>query len=308
MKKFLIRLLIFLSLAVVYDYILGLTLDHLALNAKSGQALKNREIAESAAPDILILGSSRSVHHYVPDEIERIMGRSTYIAGQDGNGIVLMDPLLHYISARHKPEIVIYDVTPAFDLYDDDPHRYLRYLRPLWGRNDYVDSVIMAIDDVEAIKLHSNLFRYNSSLFSMLKGLFPSTNFDRGYKPLYGVITDIKNKASVTSPASGISEQKLDLFRDMINFCRNNNIQLYFTVSPIYVQQPNSAIKVFANELNVSVLDYSNDPELIRREYFQDIDHLNHTGAVAYTDKIASRIQSLSEHPLRARSLKFRGP
>lgn len=294
MKKFLIYTALFLVLAVAYDAMLGYALEKMSGHARSGQALKNLEVAETAAPDILILGSSRASHHYVPDNIERALGGSAYVAGQDGNGIVMMDPLLHIISARHKPSTVIYDITPAFDIHDDDPHRYLPYLRMLWHKNNFTDSLIGEIDPTEPYKMQSKLFRYNSSPLLLAKGIVSKTNdFDRGYVPLYGVLdTTLLPASNAKETVHQTSELKFKLFREMISYCRKNDIRLYFAVSPQYnaSDEWDPTLTSLIEDLDITVLDFHNHPAFSTPDYFSDEAHLNHTGATVYTDSVMARI------------------
>lgn len=297
MKKFLINIFFFLCLFVIVDFLLGIALDYFASHAKTGQAYKNYEIAETANPDILILGSSRAVHHYVPDKFEDSIGLSTYVAGQDGNGIILMNPIMHHISNRHKPRIIIYDITPSFDLYDDDPHTYLRYLRLLKGKSAYTDSLIHVIDPTEILKLHSRLFQYNSSPLSLVKCFFKKTNeFDRGYRPFFGSLA-INTVPQLDTSVHPVSALKLNLFRELIKYCHDNDIKLYFTVSPYYNAAANStsisrdsALSAMIDELGITVLDYSNNPAFANPEYFKDNDHLNNEGAKVFTDTIIARL------------------
>lgn len=298
MKKFSISIFFFLCLFVIVDFLLGIGLDYFASHAKTGQAYKNYEIAETAAPDILILGSSRAVHHYVPEKFEDSFGLSTYVAGQDGNGIILMNPIMHHISERHKPKIIIYDITPIFDLYDDDPHTYLRYLRLLKGKSAYADSLIHAIDPTETLKLHSRLFQYNSAPLSLVKCFFKkSKEFDHGYKPFFGSL-NINTVPQLETSTHPVSDLKLKLFKDMIKYCHDNNIKLYFTISPSYNTAANatyterdSALSSMIDDLGITVLDYSNNPTFANPKYFKDNDHLNNIGSEVFTDSIIGRLK-----------------
>lgn len=296
MKKFIITLIVFAALAVACDYGTGAVLDYLSSRAKSGQVLKNHEIADIVTPDILILGSSRSVHHFVPSAIEDSLKMSVYVAGQDGNGIVLMNPLLHIIANRRMPQIVIYDLVESFDIEDDDAHKYLTYLRPLWGKDSYTDSIICKVDRAERYKLLSHGFRYNSAPLSILKCYVGGEgSFDRGYSPLHGTMAAPETTNTIAGGNTPLSPLKLALFKDMIVFCRDNGIRLFFTVSPQYGAAPDDAERLVSTIENLGgeVFDYSTDAAFADTpEYFQDSWHLNYKGAAVLTDSIIDRLKA----------------
>lgn len=294
MKKFLFNIFVFLCIAAVCDIAVGYAMRQLGRRVRSGQALKNHEILETASPDILILGSSRSTHHLVPQVLEDSLGMTAYVAGQDGNGIIMMDPLLHYIAGRHKPKTVIYDLISSFDYDEDDPHQYLQHLRLLWGNEKYVDSVICEIDPTERYKLMSQMFRYNSWPLSYVKGCLTTTNeVDRGYTALSGVLqTDIL-RIKKPAPAKPASSLKMKLLREMIDYCGTNHIQLYFTVSPYYHVQPvnDAALVDSIKKFGGTVLDFTKEPGFDNPAYFSDEFHLNQTGATKFTQALTERLR-----------------
>ena len=88
MKKFLINIAIFFVIVGVVDFSLGV-LFHYMLAHAGGRTGAEYYVCTNATDEILIMGSSRASHHYVPEVITNDLGMSCYNAGQDGNGIVL---------------------------------------------------------------------------------------------------------------------------------------------------------------------------------------------------------------------------
>ena len=70
MKKYVLRLLGGLVLLAVGDFIIGTTLKHFYFNASSGLLHSATYSINETEEDILILGSSRAVHHYDTKVIE----------------------------------------------------------------------------------------------------------------------------------------------------------------------------------------------------------------------------------------------
>lgn len=295
MKRFITLCFIFIVLSLACDYIVGKAISAMADKAISGQALKNREIANSITPDILILGSSRSTHHYVPSVIEDSTGLKVYISGQDGNGIVMMWPQMRYIADRHHPQLIIYDVTPVFDIADDDNHKYLRYVRPLWGKNIAVDSIIRQIDNIEPLKLLSYSYRYNGSLPSIIKGTRPGEIYKKGFSPLYGEFKSGNDANTSNSNLQRVNDLKLRFFNDMMNYAKTRGIRMVFIYSPTYrpaTDEPLTELQSLIAEHGFEFYDYRSDSLFVGNEtLFKDPDHLNIDGAELFTKQIIQHLR-----------------
>ena len=82
-------------------------------------------ISDEVDANILIFGSSRAAHHYVPSILSDSLDMSCYNCGLDGNGIIYGYGKLKTITARYYPKIVILDIQPTFDLFTNDNCKYL---------------------------------------------------------------------------------------------------------------------------------------------------------------------------------------
>ena len=116
MKRFVIKILVFLAIMFILDRGFGLAMKYLQDHAKGGYVGHHNYILHQANEDILIFGSSRAIHHYNPQIIEDSLGMSCYNCGQDGNGIVLFYGWWQMIKERYQPKMIVYDVNPSFDL------------------------------------------------------------------------------------------------------------------------------------------------------------------------------------------------
>ena len=90
MRKFIVNIIIFFAIIWVADIGLGAILDKIAYNAKSGGQQINNHITYKANEEIIIMGSSRASHHYIPQIINDSLKMSSYNMGQDAMGIILM--------------------------------------------------------------------------------------------------------------------------------------------------------------------------------------------------------------------------
>ena len=112
MKRFVIRLIVFLIIMFILDRGFGFTMAYLQNHAKGGYIGHHNYILNNSNEDVLIFGSSRAIHHYNPQVLLDSIGMSCYNCGQDGNGIVLFYGWWHLMKNRHQPKMIIYDVKP----------------------------------------------------------------------------------------------------------------------------------------------------------------------------------------------------
>lgn len=294
MKKFILKIILFCLILFICDRISGNAIGYFYQNAASGQIKKNNDISRIVEPDLIIAGSSRAVHHYVPDILKDSTSLEAYVIGQDGQGIISMYPLIANLLSRHTPEIIIYDITPCFDFYDDDLIRYLGWLRPEWKKHPAVDSVFNDIDPYSYIKNLPMTFRFNGKLPSILKCyLTSSSEFDKGYSPLHGVMDEAHTR-TLMPVSDSHSTLKIDYLRKLMALCREKNIKLAFVISPAYqLLNPNdiTLLRSLAQPFGIPVYDYSSAPEFHKMEYFNDADHLNHNGATLLTQQVCFSIK-----------------
>ena len=131
MRQFISKLLLFFVVMVGIDLMYGVVCDYLNSHAKGGTTGTQYYIAKQTSEDIIMMGSSRMHHHYVPQIIEESLGMPTYNAGIDGNGIILSYGYLLMITARYSPRIIIYDIS-GFDCDKDDNIKYLNNLKEFY--------------------------------------------------------------------------------------------------------------------------------------------------------------------------------
>lgn len=294
MKKFLIRVVLFLLLVAVCDYAVGRFAEHSVRSAGSGMSHKLHDIISSSAPDVVVLGSSRGFRHYNPTVIGDSLGMPAYNMSIDGNGILLMYPYLDNLTQRHMPKVVIYDILPDFDLYDDNAENYLEYLRYLKGC-EAADSVMQEIDPKTPIKRLSHTYTYNSHFPSILKCLFSDKDtYVQGFEPMTGTLASDTEPTRFTSRP--YSELKLRSLDRMARLCRNLGIRLIVTISPFYGtfdENDIEYIKEYCNHNDAIFIDFSQHPQFEgHAELFTDTYHLNDKGAQIFSTLIADSIRS----------------
>lgn len=295
MKKYLLKILLFFTIVLVIDLAFGAFGDYLQAHAKSGVTRRTQALTMDDSHDVLILGSSRAHHHYDTPFLSDTLGLDVYNAGYDGNGVVLAYGLLGLVLERYKPQLIIYDVTPAFDIevYDgDNKHtRYISGLKPYY-RNDAVKDIIRDVSKEEWYKAHSGMIRYNTKILTMLQDMRGSDNRTlRGFSPTKGVYT---KEPKVETGLEEVDEFKLNYIEKLIYLAQSNNIPVLFVASPKYGQTSSEVmqpVKDICEKHKVAFYDYYASPLFIwHKEWFKEPMHLNAEGARAFSRIMAELI------------------
>lgn len=300
MKRFTKAIFIFAIIVIIVDIGYGMVCDYLYSHSQGGVTKLSWQTCKEQTSDVLVMGSSRANHHYVPTILSDSLGMSVYNAGQDGNGIVLMYGYYEIIKERYLPKVIIYEVTQAFDIdeYAEDDHckRYLGSLRP-YHSNNGVKGIFRRVDRSELIKNHSGLYRYNSKGLDIIKEYVTRPAFPLdGFVPLSGEIKE----GYVIKPEKGgqkIDTLKLSFLRDFIMEVKSDNVKIILVASPKFGVKSSESfepVKKIAKELEVDFIDLYSDPDFVNnRELFKEPMHLNVLGSEYYSAKFANIIKGL---------------
>lgn len=298
MRKFLILIALFFGVVAVVDVLFGIACDYLNSHAKAGDTDNHYNITMSQTEPVLIMGSSRAIHHYDPAILEDSLGMGVYNCGVDGNGILFQYGRLSLILERYRPRLIIYDAINSFDISRDDAQKNLGWLRRWYGHNS-IDSLLEDMSAFELLKLKSSLYRYNGSFMQMLSdNIHPQQEIAyHGFKPLRGIINYEPKKEE--EPIAEWLPLKLKYFQKFIETCRANDIGIVMVYSPWY-NKTSSETYARLTELcvanDIPVIDYYGGGEFNEsRELFKDASHLNENGAALFSKSVASQLRSLVE-------------
>lgn len=296
-------------LLVVADWGLGSWSEKMYHKSKYGIYHRQLYCLEQSNDEILIMGSSRAAHHYVPQIIEDSLGMSCYNAGSDGQCIYYHYTLLASMLERGaKPKMVIYEVMnldaemssgATFSL-----DAAMERLAPHYGEFQAIDSLFALNGWKEEVKLFSKTYRYNSKLVQTIKCNYLPEKEDRGYEALTGKMNvELYEKDAVTRTSSPkksvkIEERKLEYMEKFISLCKTTGIELVLCYSPYYHNMPSegiSKIQDMAEKYNVPFYEFVTDKEFDNPELFNDAMHLNDDGARRYTGKLIRKILWIKE-------------
>ena len=288
MKSFGIKVILFFVLLGVVDVLGGYALGYLANHARGGFTQRDAYICDSLETDILLMGSSRCVRHYNPQIITDSLGMSCYNSGQMGNGVILNYGRLKMVCERKKPQVVVYDIEPAFDLMEgEDNHRYLTWLKQHYDRSGIAD-IFERIDKTEKYKMMSQLYRYNSRIVELATDFLHPISSVRvnGFTPLKGEMDKTKIRVAGEKKKEHVVDPvKIEYINKLMDELQGS--KLYFVVSPKWYGIDSLEFKPIMDicqERGIPFMDFSNDPKYVRQDqYFKDGNHMNARGADEFT-------------------------
>lgn len=302
MRTFLIKTVALLLVVIVCDVCFGLAFNYFRDHAKGGETGKTNYICDNCKEGILIMGSSRAVHHYDPNIIEDSLGIGCYNCGYDGNGIILNYGLYKMLSDRYTPKIIIYEITSPFDLLSGDNKRFLRVLRPFYDRIG-IDSIFLSVDKTEGYKNMSHMYRYNTFFTQVLRDNFsPKSNTNKGYSPKDKIMQYEPNVNEDNEERYEYDDLKLSYLKKFVIDCKRNATKLIFALSPSYrktICREFMPVYDICKEYDIPFLNHYCDSRYVNnKDYFYDSVHMNRIGATEYTKLIAAELKELIENDL----------
>lgn len=297
---FLIRLLVFILIVFVADLLTGETLRHYYFSQDSGQLYRTTYSIDSTEAEALIFGSSRANHHYKPGVLADKLGMQVYNAGREGNFIFYHYGVLSAVLERYTPEIIILDFVRGEFMYNRESYDRLSGLLPYYRSHPEMRETIRLKSKYEPLKLISRIYPFNSMVLTIAAakaGLYDSEEVENGYIPLYGEWEE--EMAAETEPVNyDVDSVAVETYRSFLEDCVTAGIDVYVFCSPVFVDYPYDDLSVtmgrrIANELGVSFIDLTNEPEFTSDpRLYWDVYHLNDRGAKKYSDMVSDIISA----------------
>ena len=297
MKKFVLKALFFGVCVVVMDALFGFGFSWLRGHAKGGSTANCEYIANRANDDIIIFGSSRASHHYIPQIIEDSLGVSCYNCGEEGNGVVLAYGRLKMMTNRYKPKLIVFEITPGYDYGIKEPNtKYLGYLRAYYNKSGIEEIFDVFDGEFSRLKMRSKMYQNTGRLLPDIIDNIIYRDNQKGYTPLYGKMNQKSTlDNNVVDKTMEIDSIKLSYVEKVIELALSNDIPIIFTISPRYGLNSRTSNYEPAFSLckkrGVPVYNFINYPSIADNAvYFQDGDHMNHKGAEAYTNMLVTKV------------------
>lgn len=297
MNRFLLKIALFFALVAVIDVVSGFAFKKMVGSAKYGETYNSNYISNICTDDIIILGSSHADRHYVPSVIQDSLGFSCYNCGEPGCGIIPAYPRYKMVAERKKPLLVIYEATPGYDYYvSDDYSKYLGRVRQYSEKKPVAELYEAFGDELEPLRLMSNMFRNNSSVVHNVMDLFVPTKDYRGYGPLYGVLTEeaiaqeAETQVEKDAKTHVIDSLKLSYVEKLFADVKADGVNMICIISPQFKATTDLQMDDYQPVIQLCekygvpfINNKCYDGITGQRELFQDFGHLNDKGARKYT-------------------------
>ena len=276
-------------IGIAGDYTMTKLPDHTSQFSKSYYRMNRLET------DIIVVGSSRGLHHYVTEVIQDSVNRytngtySAYNASIRGRFIDANSCTAESIMDRWSPKLLIFDVTEN-EFAGAAKYQDMDFLAPLYKSNRFVRQYIDSLCWEQRIKYASNMYRYNWKLPQIASSFFLHEN-KTGYEPLFPIMTEplsSQNDEPITIDAYSAGN-----FSRVLKTAKEKNIQMIVVSSPRFGHVcENKVITAFCKEYDIPYIDMYNHVLFNEHpEYFQDPLHLNDVGAHIFTSLLFERLK-----------------
>ncbi len=298
MKKYIIYIVVFFAVVVAVDFGFGKICDYLTIHAKGGVTKQFVDLCEKDHYDMLVMGSSKAHHNYIPQVFTDSLGYTCYNAGYDGNGIILAYAILSMIDDDRLPKLIVYDVKQQFDIYhydgDGDYTRYYQKFK-MFVDEPVVAEIVERISKADVVKLKSGLVRYNGDLVFTLSGFLKHERKDNnnGYDPMKGLLEDITVQEKDYS--NEIDTLKMSYFRKFIEMTKEKKVDLIVVFSPEFntpYAEDFWPVRELCEEEGISVIDLFEDQSYQNKDLFVDHCHMNESGARILSRAMVSEIEN----------------
>lgn len=280
------------------DMAIGRTLRHFYFFESSGQHRRTTYAMEQTEAELIVFGSSRASRHYVPEVFCRELNLTCYNTGMEGNGIFYQLAVLRSILRRYSPEVVVLDFD-GIRRGSGSHHSYdsLSSLLPYYRTHEEIRDIIEMRGPLERLKLCSEIYPFNSELFSIAMGNLEINKRrhldDRGYAPLKGAWT--MERQTSEEPAREFDFERIAFYNEFIDRCTRAGTTVFLVCSPSFQvpvgRGPGEDLRELRHGPMVHSFDFSKDERFNDGHLFNDPGHLNHDGALMYSKIVATEIK-----------------
>ena len=307
MKKFLVKVILFLLLIIISATLLDLFLSSRLLRNENRMFSTWSQIYnDSTNYDLIINGSSRAWTQYNPIMLDSILNINSYNLGMDGSGITRQIVKYRKYCEFHKPpkyliqniDFITIDTTFGYEREQFFP--YFIYDRNLMREMDTYEKFSFAEKFIPGYRYMG----YRDVLTEALFHYSSQARFEILFKGYHGNNSKWNGSelAKLDSVVFSCNTEALHLFIDFLEQTTNNGTKVLFVYAPVYHEVRTKMINehqmyemydTIASHFNIPILDYNDIPLCYDTTYFYNGTHLNRIGAESFTIQLAHDIDSI---------------
>ena len=297
-----------LLVLIACDQCIGFLLERTFYKQHHGDDYITLQVLDSSRADMIVMGSSRASHHYIPDTLFKQCGLSTFNGGRDNMGIHYTEAITAEMLKRYHPVCIVFDLIP-YNFINDNQNNEKYFdiqttcLLPFAHRHPGLYDFIGTIHPAEAWK--GKLIRsyaYNSLAGSIFQNAYTKIGHNqvKGYEPLYGKIDSLhygKQVYRFQNIKNGIDTAAFARLQHCLSLCEQAHVKAIICFSPFYFPYHHEAaliarFQTMANQFHARIYDYSADPLFVKNaDLFYDELHLNDSGATLFSKKLAGALR-----------------
>lgn len=290
---------LFLFLLFILDFFIGSFLKFLYYKQTFSANANLNKVLDEITSEIVIFGSSSANHHYNTKILQDSLKFSVFNAGRDGVEILFNNAIFNSIIKRYTPKVIILNLSPN-ELSTELKYDRLSGLLPYYDKYPEMKKIILLKSNFERYKLLSKIYPYNSSLLTILNGIYNVSRAkteNRGFIPIYGKIDTLNTIEKSFQIYNEIDSNRVNALIDIIDKCKERKILLYLFVSPVYNIENSETpsikiIKSISLSKGVSFNNFIKDDRfLLNVSLFKDVGHMNYEGANTYTNIVVKQIK-----------------
>ena len=291
MKKIITTIIILLVMYFIVDRMGGMAIRW-AYNQSATDA-KLKTIVEKIEVEIVLMGSSKTEDHFIPQVFEDSLGMSTYNCGLVGcMDIYYQYALLNLMLERYTPKIVLLEIGNKTGV--DRPQR-LAALAPYLGLSSQTDSVFRDFGQYNEYIL-SYCYRYNMNFMNTIGWLGKQIVDDTNKGFVCQTVADYTLKKGDFLDIQ-VCEKALRYFEMYIKRCKECGVFLVVYIPPYFADSNKNLYVSYMSimkEYNIPFWDYQTPGfYLDHPEYWHDELHMSGKGADVFSSKIAHDLKDL---------------
>jgi hypothetical protein len=258
--------------------------------------------------DMLFIGSSRTLYHINPKIIDSVLHIESYNAGIDGANLVETSLIMKgYLASHPSPRFIVADISsPGFAVRQNpifNPNIYYPFLN-----NKLVFNTLKNYKRVYLLRYMPFMQITECDDFmreGAIKGLMGKTKpVDPTYKGYLESGHDtipLPFNISYLTTFYDVNQKGVDLLKEMISICKQKNIRLIITYSPVYDLKDEKlnpeffpTLKKICDSNQVAFFNYRYSAINKNNRLFRDELHLNRFGADVFSAILAGDIKNLA--------------
>lgn len=300
--RFAMKISLFLLLLLVLDFGIGSVLRYFYFRQDNGLQYRTTYSLEKTQADLLIFGSSRANHHYYPKIFEKKLNMTCYNTGRDGSFILYNYAILSGVLKRYTPGMIILDINREEFKRNPADYDRLSSLLPYYRNHPEIRPVVDLKGRFEKYKLTSQIYPFNSALFTIAMG---NSEMNRKRETDINGFVPLTNEFAGAMGTSGDASYELDpvkigMYKNFLDACKKAGTKVYVICSPEFIKAayPDTTItiaKALAEKAGVPFLNYLNVPAFMDHRLFSDIDHLNESGAIRFSEMVAEEMRAIPD-------------